>query len=373
MQLLIAIFIAIIIYLAQMKLYAKYWNKNLSVKVEYSTTDTRIGENVCLIETIENAKALPLPVLNVKFSSSKTFLYEDMDNTTLSDHYYRNDIFSVAGNQQVVRKLSFTTTQRGCFIIRNIDLVATDIFMKRHLAAMYENHGVLYVYPKLIQTKEFIELTSSIIGKTKQTELFEDPFAFKGIREYTATDSMNQINWKASAKVNHLMVNTHFDNQNARVVLLFNIDTHVTQRSYRLAETCISMAATLLFHFNKAGLSYKMAVNAKEPTTDKLLISDFGKGEEHYKNLLRTLCRLDLKKEPEDFLSFFHTQANQFSQKNENTTYVILSNYRKPLLTDIYGIKQKEGYHMHFICPERKECMTIAPYVTYVEVNPDAL
>ena len=238
---------------------------------------------------------------------------------------------------------------------------------------MYENHSGIYVYPKLIQTKEFLQLTSSIIGETKQAKLYEDPLAFRGIREYTTTDSMHKINWKATAKANHLMVNTYFDTQSADIVLLFNIEPHVTQRSYRLAESCISMAATLLHYINSAGLSYRMAVNMKDPATGNLPISNPGTGNEHYKKLLRTLCRLDLQKEAEDFLTFFVGEFDQFTEKNRDTIYVVLSNYRKPLLLDAYDAKYRDGYHMHFLCPERKEYMTPAPYVTYVEVNPDAI
>ncbi len=373
MQLLIAIMLAIVFYLAQLMLYTKQWNKNLSVQVEYSQKEAYIGEHLELIETIENRKPLPLPVLYVKFSSSKTFLYDDMSNTVLSDHYYRNDIFSISGNQQVVRQQHFTTTERGYFVIRSIDLVASDLFMRRTHAALYKNHAALYVYPKLLTNKDTIKLISSILGETRQTRLYEDPLSFRGIREYTTRDAMHKINWKASAKTNELMVNTHFDTQSAEIVILFNIEAHVTQRSYRLAETCISMAATLLYHFHHAGLSYRMAVNLEDPATNRLPISGLGMGDEHYRNLLRTLCRLDLHREPDDFLTFFEGEDNQFTTKNDNRIYLVLSNYRKPRLLEAYEKKYKEGYSMHFLCPERKEQITPAPYVTYVEVNPDAI
>lgn len=373
MQLFIAIMLAVAFYLAQLILYKKHWNKGLAVRVEYNQNEACIGEHLELIETIENRKLLPLPVLYVKFSSSRTFLYEDMKNAALSDHYYRNDIFSISGNQQVVRKQHFTTTERGHFVISSIDLVASDLFMRRNYAAIYENHASLYVYPKLLTNKHILKLISSIIGETRQTSLYEDPLSFRDMREYTTGDAMNKINWKASAKTNRLMVNTHYDTQNAEIVLLFNLDSHVTQRSYRLAEACICMAATLMWHFNQAGLSYRIAVNLEDPASNKLPISSPGTGNEHYKNLLRTLCRLDLHKETSDFLMFFQGEFNQFTAKNNNSIYLVLSNYRKPLLLEAYEKKYKEGYHMHFLCPERKEHITPAPFVTYVEVDPDAI
>lgn len=373
MQLIIVIFLAIIIYILQLRFYKRYWNRNLSVNVKYNRSEAEIGNKIELIETIENRKLLPLPILYVKFSSSKSFVYDDMNNSAISDHYYRNDIFSISGNQQVIRKQHFTTTSRGYFVISSIDLVATDLFMRRSYACMYDNHAALYVYPKQIQTKELLQLTSAIIGKTKLTNLYDDPLSFRGIREYDTTDPMNYINWKATAKTGQVMVNTHFDAQNGEIVLLLNLDSHVTQHSYNLTESCISVAATMLNQFYGAGLSYRLAVNAKEPLTEALFISDSGSGTEHYKNLLRILCRLDLRKDTANFLDFFDGEYNQFSKKSDNTVYVILSNYRKPLLLDAYKKKLNRGYHLYFLCPERKENMTPAPFINYLEVKPDAL
>ena len=117
MHFIIVLFLAIIIYMLQLYFYKRDWAKGLSVDISYSREDACVGDQVELIETITNEKALPLPVLSVKFKSSKTFVYDDMNNAAISDHYYRNDIFSVSGNQKIVRKQVFTTTQRGFFVI----------------------------------------------------------------------------------------------------------------------------------------------------------------------------------------------------------------------------------------------------------------
>lgn len=369
----IVILLAIIIYMLQLRFYEHSWKKNLSVNVKYNLSEAYVGDRIELIETIENRKALPLPVLYVKFTSSRSFIYDDMNNSAISDHYYRNDIFSISGNQQVIRKQYFTATSRGYFVIPSIDLVATDLFMTRNYACMYDNHAALYVYPKQLYLKELIQLTNAVIGRARQTNLYQDPLTFRSIREYSPTDTMNDINWKATAKTGHLMVNTHFDSQNGHVVLLLNLDSHVTQRSYHLTECCISVAATMLSHFQKEGLSFCMATNMNDRESEKPAISDSGSGMEHSKTLLRMLCRLDLHKEPTDFLEFFEGEKNQFHPDKKNTVYVILSNYRKPLLLNAYEEKLKEGYEMYFICPERKEHMTPAPFVHYLEVEPDAI
>lgn len=368
----IVILLAIIIYMLQLYFYERSWKKHLSVNVKYNLSEACVGDRLELIETIENRKSLPLPVLYVKFSSSRSFIYDDMNNSAISDHYYRNDIFSISGNQQVIRKQYFTTTSRGYYVISSIDLVATDLFMTRNYACMYDNHAALYVYPKQLYIKELIKLTNAITGRARQTKLYQDPLTFRSIREYAPTDPMNDINWKATAKNGQLMVNTHFDSQNGHVVLLLNLDSHVTQRSYNLAECCISVTATMLSHFQKEGLSFRLAINMTDRETGKPAISESGAGKEHYKNLLRMLCRLDLHRDITDFLDFFKGEINQFDEE-KNTVYVIVSNYRKPLLLSAYEEKKNLGYQMYFICPERKEHMTAAPFIHYLEVEPDAI
>ena len=372
MRFLVVIFIAILIYFLQLHIYRKYWNRNLSVQICYNRSEAQIGDKVDLIETLENHKLLSLPLLYVKFCSSSTFQYDEMKNTSLSDHYYRNDIFSISGNQKIIRRQTFRPTTRGYFVIPNFDLIATDLFMRQSYAAQYPNHAALYVYPKLLTDKTLLSLISATIGRTRETMLFEDPLSFYSMRKYT-NEPMNKINWKASAKAGDLMVNTNFDLQHGSVIVLFNLDFHVTQRSYRLAETCISMAATMLYHFNEAGLTFQMAVNSCESDTNEPVISQPGSGREHYKSLLRSLCRLNVQKETTSFLDFFEGEKNQFTNNRADTIYVVLSNYRKPLLLDAYAKKLQEGYHLEFICPERKNQFTPAPYVQYVEVEPDAL
>ena len=47
------------------------------------------GYTFCVIE---NNKPLPLPILNVKFATSRSFIFAEEENANVSDRYYRNDI-----------------------------------------------------------------------------------------------------------------------------------------------------------------------------------------------------------------------------------------------------------------------------------------
>ena len=373
MHYILVMIIAMGLYHLQMSYYEKHWQEHLSARVSYNKTHANIGEIITLTEQVNNEKHLPLPVLYVKFSTSRTFFFEDMDNAAVSDRYHRNDVFSVMGQQQIIRQLEFRTTKRGYYAIEHLDLVVHDLFMRASFASKQPNHTALYVYPALLTDRHSLALTSSIIGDLAQTDLYEDPLSFRGIREYMSGDSMRYINWKATAKTNELMVNTYFDIQNTEVVLLFNLDTNVIQRDDNLQEYMIRVVTTLLHHMNTRDYATRLAINITDPLTEEVIITEVGKGREHFQSLMEKLARLDLSRDITSFDDFFQDKYTLFNHTYSNTSYVIVSNYRKEVLLEEYYKKKNQGYQIHFICPEHTKHCSPVKDIQYWEVMPDEI
>ena len=63
--------IAFFLVVLQMLLYKKYWAKNLYVSVSFRQDAIYEGDEGEIVEVIENRKRLPLPILKVKFQTSK--------------------------------------------------------------------------------------------------------------------------------------------------------------------------------------------------------------------------------------------------------------------------------------------------------------
>ena len=373
MQYILAIILALTIYFLQAALYRKYWDRKLYVRISFSKTHANIGDTLELEEQIENRKLLPLPVLFVKFRSSRTFQYEETDNSSVSDYYYRNDIFSILGNQQITRKQVFRTTKRGYYVIDSIHLVANDLFMRRSYASILNNHAALYVYPGQLRDRQSLSLTSSIMGDITRKTLYEDPLSFRGIREYTSQDGMHYINWKATAKADTLMVNTYFDTQSSEIVLLLNLDTNVIQRSDDLQEYLIRVAATLLQHITLHGFAVRLAVNLVDSSTGLPTVTEPGTGDEHLHTLLQALAKLNLANALTDFLSFFDGTDSVFQNHTKNTVYLVISNYRKEALLQKYRDKKENGYQVLFICPEYTPVSSPVSDIQFWEVNADEI
>ena len=134
------------LYKLQEYLYRKLWNKGLNVDLSFSKDAAIEGEELSLIETISNRKLLPLPVLQVKFMTSRTFIFRDMDNSVVSDNFYRSEMTSVMMYQTLTKALTFECTKRGYYTIERMEIICSDLFMtKEHVDTFDINIHYMYI------------------------------------------------------------------------------------------------------------------------------------------------------------------------------------------------------------------------------------
>lgn len=115
----LAIFVglfACLVYLFQSWIYEKYWDKGLRLTLGFSKDAAYRKEEVDLIEVVENRKKLPLPILTVKFETSRNLVAKDDKNSSVSDNYYRNDIFTMRSMRKVTRTIPFIVNKEVTMI-----------------------------------------------------------------------------------------------------------------------------------------------------------------------------------------------------------------------------------------------------------------
>ena len=54
--------------------YRDNWSRNLSVDVTFSSNTATKGDTIKMVETVTNAKRMPLPCVNIKFSIDKNLV-----------------------------------------------------------------------------------------------------------------------------------------------------------------------------------------------------------------------------------------------------------------------------------------------------------
>lgn len=303
--------------LAVKHIYAKNWAKGLAVDISLSESKVYPGSEVVLTETIVNCKWLPLPMIHVKFAIDRELRFAgDVDNMTVSDKNYKCDVFSLLFYQKITRKLPFTCLKRGYYHIGDVDVVSTDLFMKNVVSVTIPVNQDLVVYPEVFDS-EMVDIPYRRIMGTILTKRYtwEDPFEFRGIREYQSYDTMKYINWKASAKTGQLKVNT-FENTSAQEVSIWlNVEDEGIWVYDDLKEKSISLACSLSCRLLEQGIAVSMISNGEDRICGETLFVESGCDGGHRDTIVNGLARIDLRKKTKNFEKLFEEVHLRISPK----------------------------------------------------------
>lgn len=245
--------------------YKKHWAKRLTAEIAFGRDFLYAGEQTVIAEIIENRKRMPVPILEVVFHIHRGIRFLDLENTAVSDFTYKRDVFSMLGKQRITRNLAVACDKRGYYHIEKVDFTAYSTFHTWMYTMIKPVETSLYVYAKRTDVSDLMLCCEKMLGAMQcARRLYEDPFAFRGIREYTVTDPMKTINWKASAKSGELMVNTFDSTLTERVMIYLNVAEEGIIKHENLIEEGISVAASLVQKLVGKGMEVGIAVNVAD-------------------------------------------------------------------------------------------------------------
>lgn len=359
MQIIKAIFLAVIIYAIQKKFYKSFWYKNLNVNIKFADKFIEAGEKSTLVEVINNAKALPLPVIHVKFAVSRSFLFSDYANVAVTDMYHRNDAFSVMGNRKITRKLEFVAGSRGLYEIQNANVIGRDLFMTTNFAERINCDTSIYVFPKKIRDLKYEMALNTILGEIESRKsLIEDPYTFRGIRDYDVSDNMSKINWKATARTSNLMVNLYNHTSEHKVKIILNVDVNTMYKLFLLRETCIELASTTAQYMLKHKIPVMLNSNGLDKITGVCGEIDFGASYNHLISIDKYLARIDKDAGVDKFMEIINDEVKEL---DTTVSYIIIStNYSKDIMLKLSYMK-KCGIDIHMIIPYYKDTGFVSP------------
>lgn len=349
MRIVIAVAIAAIIYVLQNLLYSKLWDKELKAEIYFSHPYVQCGERAKLFEVISNEKRLPLPVLHVKFSAPRSFVFDDAVNASVTDFYYRNDVFSIMGGQRITRTLEFKTEKRGYYIIDNISLTAKNLFMTGTFAKTVYPMAGFYVFPQKYNHVKFNVLMKHIMGDIEtRLHIAEDPYTFRGIRQYSSQDTMSRINWKASAKTGKLMVNMYNQTSYCKVKIMLNLDTNIMIKADYIKELSIELASSVAKKLIDKAMPVMLITNGTDISGQELNIYSEGASESHLITIDKQLACISGNLNVERFVELVDAEL----KKNEDdTAYIIISSYYKANLMERLDKMKAGGMNINMIVP----------------------
>lgn len=295
-----------LLFLLQKKLYEHLWQSHLTVALAFCEEHIYEGEQGELREMIENRKLLPLSMLKVKFKTDRHLIFDDMQGSRTTDQFYRNDIFRIGGRERVTRVLKFHGGRRGYYTIDGISLVASDLFLTAQMVAEETVSTAIYVYPKPYDSEELRRSLTQLNGEVlTKRHLLEDPFEYRGIREYQPFDDMHSINWKATARTGELKVNLKNYTSLKSIRVFFNVQDDNILKKDDCVEASLRIAAGLCAFFLRQGMQVSCCGNGLDFATGKPMSIEAKAGDSQLESILRGLARLNLTQPVADFTETF--------------------------------------------------------------------
>ena len=217
----------------------------------------------------------------------------------------------------------FKFDKRGVYTIRGIDLISNNLFITSKLVQELKNNATMVVYPKLISTDEFQIPFQKMMGDIiTRRFMIEDPFMFKGIRDYQPYDSFKSINFKASARAGEWLVNVNDYTVSQKVTILLNMDRANQYYDMRLYENSIRLAASLANAYEQEGIPVALISNGRDVLSGGAITVEDGCGSGHIHTLSESLSRLEVSLEVEDFSPEIEKAAEDTSQ---DSMYIVIS------------------------------------------------
>lgn len=326
--------------------YRCQWAKDVTVRLWFETDAVYAGQETKLYEVIENRKRMPVPVLEVGFHTRKELDFADVENTNVSDYLYKRDVFSVLGRQKITREIPVKCTKRGRYLASDADITTHTLLYRKHYSKAVGTEAEIYVYPKMTDVSEIVTVCEHMLGAVQcARRLYEDPFAFRTIRNYTTDDPMKSINWKASARTGSLMVNTFDSVQSQKAMIFLDVEDTGILKYEDLVEESIALAATVMRRLIRQNIEVGFVFNGRG--------SDVFFPENNRKNRIafeRMLAEYDREDGAEDFGQLARRLfSDTFVKKpvSEDTLFLFITkNLKEPLME---CIRECAGEHQTLV------------------------
>ena len=348
--------------LLQRQVYKRLWDRNLKVTVSFDRDHLYQGEAGELKEIVENRKKLPLTMLKVKFKTDRHLSFGTERGSSTTDQFYRNDVFRIGGGERVTRTLKFQADRRGYYTIQGAGLVASDLMMTGMFVADVPVSASVYVYPRPYDSREFKRSLTRLNGEVlAKRHLLEDPFEYRGIREYQPFDDIRSVNWKATARTGSLKVNQKNYTALKSVRVFLNLRDDGIMKKEACVEASVSIAAGLCAWFLSQGIQVSCYGNGLDILTGKPVSLDGKAGAGQMEAIYRSFARMDLEKPVADFAEAFEERL--FGQAGGSVTCFVAPNQYEDFLALLERYGQAGNEYLWFYPVQGKENPELPPSI----------
>lgn len=304
------------------------------------------GELSSVSFLLNGRSILPVYYGKLSFQASNAIKLENAKQVI--ERRETNDYFYDVSSGKKEYDFEVQAVKRGRAVLREIEIQVFDPLFLGSSSFKYRPfyQTEILVLPELKAVNGFEKLVSNEVGsKPSVYSYFQDPLMISGVRDYTSTDSFQQIHWKASARVGTLQTKVLEKTTHRKWTFVLNILEH-GRNGLQLSiakdlENRLSHIAYLCQMAEKQGATFEIYVNILARNALQLLYLEEGSGKEHVIRGLELLARIDHMSatiRPSSFIRKIDTKLRQSStvilcgiSKDEVTMAVPqLHDYRLP-------------------------------------------
>ena len=206
--------------------WAKYCLQDLHYQRQFSEQRVLFGEEITLSLSVENAKLLPLPWLEIEDSVPRTLTFtgRQLRVSTTSNMMVLESLFSLRWYERVTRPYTVLCNARGVHTFGPTVVRSGDVFGFLNRQESLSNRQYLLVYPLVVPITRFGLPSRHPFGDNRAPRrLLEDPSRVIGVRDYMYGDDLRRIHWKATARMMQLQSKVYQPTTTYTLVLFLNV------------------------------------------------------------------------------------------------------------------------------------------------------
>lgn len=302
-----------------------------------------VDEVFTISTIIENKKMLPIFYLNLKQSMP--------NNVILSSAQGGEDLynFKIGKNQRIKRSVKAKITKRGVYVLEDMEVSLGDMFGFSLDTKKFNSYNEIIVYPKSPPIKSFkVNNIGNSGDRIIRRWLAEDNLYSKGIRDYSQSDRMKDINWKASSRMMKLMVNEFDSTSNKKLDVILNVQGGEPYWKYikpSLIEKSIELTMAIAKNSIKIGVETGFYTNAMLSGASSKKFKGIKSSLKSFLLIAETCARVgyDTKVSLKDYLKTSNIIFNR------NTVYVIITSYMDEEIKEQISVMKKYGINVKII------------------------
>ncbi|HEX7737093.1 MAG TPA: DUF58 domain-containing protein [Ktedonobacteraceae bacterium] len=214
--------------LGAVDIWATFCLTDLRFERKLSDRRARFGEEVTLSFTVENAKLLPLPWLEVEDNVPRTLPVRgrQIRFNPNTNRAALESLFSARWYERITRRYTLNCTTRGVHMFGPTSVRSGDLFGFTERMETLENRQYLLVYPLVVPLSSFNLPARHPFGDRRAPRrLLEDPARVIGVRDYVYGDDMRRVHWKATARALQLQSKIYEPTTTYTLATFLNVST----------------------------------------------------------------------------------------------------------------------------------------------------